>query len=150
MSLEDLQGLFPHVRRKPIRHYYGDITRNLFLVAGGVMIIFIPLQGSLLPTTTIFFVGGILLIGFLAGLTDPRKRWVCYSNVLISAIGLIIFEFYAATGYREEGFNFDFLIHQAIALLFFIAFYFSTKTLRAMMTGKLPPVSPTGPSEDVL
>ncbi len=111
------------------------------------MIIFIPLQGSLLPTASIFFVLGILLIGVLAGLTDPRKRWVCWCNVLISAFGLLVFEFYAALGYRAEGFNFDFLVHQAIALLFFIALYYSTKTLRAMITGKLPAESPTGPTE---
>lgn len=145
MALEDIKDLFPQIRRKRIRHYYGDVTRHLFLIAGGVMIIFIPLQGSLLPMATVIFVAGILLIGVLAGLTDPRRRSIAVMNVGISAIGLVIFEYYAAIGYREQGFSLDFLAHQAIALLFFFALYFSTKTLRAMISGRLPSSGPEEP-----
>lgn len=149
MSLEDLRDLFP-IRRRKLRHYYGDITRNLFLAAGGTMLIFIPLQGSIFPEAAFLFIFGVILVCVLAGLTDARKRWVAVMNAALAFLGLAFFEFYGLQSYRVDGFSFEFLVHQAIALIFFFALYYSTKTLRAMMTGKLPPVSPTGPSEGVL
>lgn len=146
MSFSDLQDFLPKVRRKIVPHYYGDVVRSLFMVAGGAMLIFIPLQGSLLPDAALFFVFAVVLMAIVAGLTNPRGRSVCYCNVAISFLGVLIFEFYAARGYREEGFSFDFLMHQIIALLFFVALYYSTKTLRNMLQGqnRVPPELPPG------
>jgi len=119
-----------------IEHYYGDYVRALFLGAAVLSAVAIPLFGDLLPFGTFVQVGSALLLVLLAGLTNPHSRVLMVYDVVVSGLGVFLLEsaaisFYAADtaqlfAAREVG---------ALALLF--AFYFSIKTLRAMMLGKV-------------
>ena len=117
-----------------LTHYYGDVVRKLFFAAAILMLAGLPFFNNRLPVPTIWSLVVIVTIGFLAGLTNPIEPLPAWINTLASGIGVVIFEYYAVINYELYSINDPlFLTNQALAIIFLIALYFGTKTLRAMM-----------------
>ena len=120
-----------------VYHYYGDLVRRLFL-AGGVVILFtLPFLWTIIPILTL--VGALAVVGlvFQAGITTPRQEWTAYANTIIAGLALVIFEYSAIFNYtRIDKSNANevlFYMAQILAIIFFFAFYFAAKTMRAML-----------------
>ena len=111
------------------RHYYGDNVRRLFFAGGIVMIITLPFFKYLLPVPVFASVLTMVVIGLAAGLTNPKQRSVIIADVIISAVAFVAFEYQAVIG-LGDGTDPLFFINQALAIIFFIAFYLSIKSLR--------------------
>lgn len=124
-----MQHPFHTLRDPQFPHYYGHIVRRLFLTAGIVMLITLATLKHVLPTEVFVVIFVILLIGFFAGLTNPIQRWVAVLDVLISLVALATFEYHAVIGYTHLG-DVLFWVNQSLAVIFFFAFYYATKTLR--------------------
>ena len=115
-----------------IKHYYGDTIRALFLIGAVVMLIALPFTTPLLPYPIYFSIAVILILGFLAGMTNPLQPFTAFINVLASTLGSIAFEYTAIQSLSAQSalaFIF-FFINQILAIVFFIALYYSVKTLR--------------------
>ncbi len=117
-----------------MEHYYGDTIRRLFLAAGIIMIITLPFFSALLPFPVVISSIGVLIIGFVAGMTSPRQSWVIILNLLVSVAGLALFEYYAVSAYhiqpQTQTTGLLFWTDELLALIFFFTLYFSGKTLR--------------------
>lgn len=112
-------------------HYYGDIVRRLFLAGAVIMLVTYPYYSGSIPESPIFTFFAIVLVVLFAGITNPRQRWIAVANMIIAGAAVLIFEFYGFEFYRNyDSSNGLFLVNQALALIFVIAFYFSVKTLR--------------------
>ncbi len=113
-------------------HYYGDFIRRHLLFAGFVIMIAALIDSEL--RSFYLFVGlfGVVGITVLAGLTSPQRRAVMFVDVLVSAIMFLIFEYFSISAYaRYENFTDRvFFFRQLIAVIYLIALYYSTKTLR--------------------
>lgn len=119
--------------KKLTRHYYGDIVRILFMTAAIVMAITLPFLTADLPVPFLLSIFVILIIGILAGITNPLQKWTSITDTIISVICIITFEYFAVNAYLEKSFaNLFFLTNQMLAVIFIFALYYSTKTLRAM------------------
>lgn len=116
-------------------HYYGDITRKLFMLAGFVMIITLPLLSSLLPVPLIIAIGAVIIIAVVAGLLSPVNKKVVFLNLLISMGGVAAYEYYAIRSFTLGENDLLFWTNQALAVIFFFALYFSSKTLRSISRG---------------
>ena len=118
----------------PLNHYHGNIVRKLFFAAAVIMLVGLPFFNARLPVHTIVSLAAIIVIGLFAGLTNPVKRWPVFIDTLISIIGTLVFEYYAVAYYQSYGIGDPlFWGNQILAIIFVVALYFSTKTLRAMM-----------------
>jgi hypothetical protein len=100
-------------------HYYGDIVRRLFLTAGVIMLITLPVLTTLLPVQS--YVSLLIIIAM---------------NTVISAVGMFFYEYYAVTGYflpegTPHGTLFT-LTNQVLAIIFFFAIYYSSKSVRGI------------------
>lgn len=111
-------------------HYYGDAVRRLFFFAGIIMLITIPSK-NLLPAHIFVSLVSILIVDLAAALTNPRQRWIIIFDAVVAAVGLITFEYNSIVSYDTA--DPVFWINQILALIFFLAFYFSIKTIRARM-----------------
>jgi len=119
-----------------IEHYYGDYVRALFLGAAVLSAVAIPLFGDLLPFGTFVQVGSALLLVLLAGLTNPHSRVLMVYDVVVSGLGVFLLESAAISFYAADTAQL-FAAREVAALALLFAFYFSIKTLRAMMLGKV-------------
>ena len=126
-GLKDLLGM----RKFP--HYYGDVVRLFFLLAGIVMLLALPLLTDILPVPIYISILAILFLIFVAGLTNPAQKWVSVLDIIMSAIGFVVFEYYAAKIFSQNIDFFFFLVNQTLAAFFLFAFYFATKTLRGFL-----------------
>ena len=120
-------------------HYYGDTVRRLFLIAGIIIIVTLPFFSVLVPFPVVISSFGVLLIGFVAGMTSPRQNWVTILNVLVSIAGLILFEYYAVAAYympQTQQTAMFFWTNELLAVIFFFALYYSGKTLRGHVLNK--------------
>lgn len=111
-------------------HYYGDTVRQLFVVAGLLMLASGPFFRSALPVPAFVSVLAVLLVGLAAGLINPRQLWTIGLNTVVALVGFVVFEYYALMAYGGVSILF-FWVNQILALIFFIALYLSTKTLRS-------------------
>ncbi|OGZ96266.1 MAG: hypothetical protein A2847_00645 [Candidatus Sungbacteria bacterium RIFCSPHIGHO2_01_FULL_50_25] len=121
-------------------HYYGDIVRRLFVASGILILIGMPFFADYLPYMASVSAIAAILIAITAGTANPRSRGVQILLLAVSALGVLFFESYAAYSYRYfslsgRGILF-FLLMQVLAVLFFFALYFSTKTIRWMVRKK--------------
>ncbi|HEU0050862.1 MAG TPA: hypothetical protein VFQ60_02275 [Patescibacteria group bacterium] len=125
----------PPPKEAPPKHYYGDHVRKLFLLAGALMICTFPFFQNLIDvpvSLTIFFV---LIIALFAGIQSPRHRWTALFNSIVSITALCVFEYKAVSFYFTNGYDSKptfFWTNELLALIFFFALYFGTKSLRAM------------------
>ena len=118
-------------------HYYGNLIRKNFFLAGFIIMMAALLDSEL--RSFYLFVGlfGVVGVTILAGLTSPRKRAIMFIDVLVSAVMFLIFEYFAIVAYaRYENFSDSvFFLRQLIAAIFLVALYYSTKTMRYHETG---------------
>jgi uncharacterized membrane protein YjjP (DUF1212 family) len=121
-----------------IPHYYGDYVRAFFIAMAGLSFVVTPLWGDLLPFGVVAQVAASLLLVLLAGLTSPRGYFVMIANATVAAVSILLLES-AAIILRTLGPNATqlFMAREAGVLLLLGALYFSVKTIRAMMAGKL-------------
>lgn len=124
------------LQNRDIPHYYGDSIRIFFLVIAVFWGVTTPTYGNLLPFGLVWEIVGLVLLVLLAGLTNPKGEWVMLYNAVVSGIGLFLFEAAAIRFYAIEPFP-AFLMREAIAFLFLLAFYLSVKTVRAMWSGMI-------------
>lgn len=113
-------------------HYYGDLVRKELFFAG-----FIIMAAALLDSELrnfYLFVGLFGIVGFtiLAGLTSRSNRSVIFTDVMVSAIMFLFFEYFAVVRYvqYEDFFEPVFFLRQLAAVVFLVTLYYSTKTLR--------------------
>lgn len=119
-------------RWSKISHYYGDAVRQLFIAAAALMLLAAPFYTDELTVELPFIIVGIVALVCVAALTNPFKKGVISADAIASGVGLIIFEMWALLGYEESS-TIQFVLREALAILFLFAFYFSTKTLRSML-----------------
>lgn len=119
-----------------IPHYYGDYVRSLFIAMAILSFVAMPLWGSLVPLGIALEVGAALLLVLLAGLTTPRSLYVMLINATVSAVSVVLLETFAITLGTEQSMQL-FLAREAGVILMLAALYFSVKTARAMLSGKL-------------
>lgn len=121
----------------PPAHYYGDAVRKFFLGAGLVLLLATLRDREFLSFYLFIGVFAVLLLTILAGLTNPRTRRVIIADGAVSAVMFLLFEYLAVSAYIEtQSFtNEIFFLRQALALIFLVALYFSTKTFRGLFLG---------------
>jgi hypothetical protein len=122
--------------RRDIPHYYGDYVRSFFIATAVLSFIATPLWGDLLPFGIIPQVGAAVLLVILAGVTTARNMPIMVLNAVYAAISVILLESYAIKLYHAQSTQL-FIAREAGVLLMLAALYFSVKTVRAMLTGKL-------------
>lgn len=130
-----MEDLLERIRneKKLTRHYYGDLVRILFMTAAIIMIVTLPFLTSDLPISFLISIFTILIIGILAGITNPLQKWTTVTDTIISILGIMTFEYFAVTTYIEKSYtNLFFITNQILAVIFLFALYYSTKTIRAM------------------
>ena len=113
-------------------HYYGNIVRTLFLIGAVIMLTTLPFFSTFLVLPAIFSIGALLAISILAGLTNPVQTYVMILNLVVSVFAIIVFEHHAVTQFVVIP-TLLFMIDQVLALIFLVAVYYSTKTLRGVM-----------------
>jgi hypothetical protein len=117
----------------PISHYYGDNVRKLFVAGAIIMTAMLPFFSARVSEPVTLSIIGILVLGVAAGLTSPKQPLTAMLDMLIALAAVVIFERYAVRLYGEgEGTSLFFLINQTLSIIFLIALYFATKTLRGM------------------
>lgn len=131
--MTDLKDL---LRNRPTLHYYGDIVRILFVTAGLIMLITLPFFGNLIPVPYFASIIIILTIAILAGLTNPVQKWIAMIDTGVSVVAFVGFEYYAIQAFSQKSDFLFFSINQVLAIIFFVALYYSTKTLRGKMLGE--------------
>lgn len=124
------------MKRKNIPHYYGDSVRNMFIASAVIYAIALPVFGSLLPFNVYVGIGIVLLLVFLAGITNPHSQILMFSNVAVAGIGVYLTQTAAISGFGVDSVAL-FVLRQSVAILLLIAFYQSVKTTRNMMLKKI-------------
>lgn len=115
------------------RHYYGDVVRFLFMLAAIIMLVTLPFLSNKLPVSTYVAILVILVIGVLAGITNPLQKWISALNVAISVGASSTFEYYAVKSFiNYQVTTLYFITNQVLAFVFLFALYYSIKTVRAM------------------
>jgi hypothetical protein len=123
--------------RGPLPHYYGDRVRELFVAGAFVSFVAIALWGNILPFGIGTQVGAGLLLIVLAGLTDPRNKWIMVLDALYAGVSVLLLEEAAIATRASESWQL-FAVREISALIFLIALYLAVKTMRAMLLGEIP------------
>lgn len=118
-----------------IPHYYGDYVRSLFIAMAVLSFVVIPF-GDLLPFGIIPQVGASLLLVLLAALMSPRGVMLMLMSATVAGVSVVLLESYAIM-LRSAQSTEIFLAREAGVLLMLGALYFSVKTVRAMLSGKI-------------
>ncbi len=123
-------------QKKGIPHYYGDHMRVTFIATAILYAVAMPIWGNLLPFGDMAGIGAILILVFLAGITNPHSSAVMLLNAALSGIGVFLLQAAAISFYKTDSIMLFFLREIAVILLLF-AFYYSVKSVRSMMLGKI-------------
>ncbi len=125
---------------QPVRHYYGDAIRTIFLVAGAGIIITLPFFSEISKIPSIISIAMAVIFALFGGLMSPRQRQAMIANAVIALIGFIVFEYCAMDAYQtsttDPKYQAFFLVNQILAVLFFLAMYLSMKTIRWRVLGE--------------
>lgn len=116
----------------PINHYYGDTVRQLLIAAAALMLLAAPFYTDNISVELPFIVLGTVVLVAVSAMTSPKKSSMMSADVVVSGVGLVIFEIWAIGGYGIDEFH-KFILREALALVFLFALYYSTKTLRSML-----------------
>lgn len=122
-------------KRHTILHYYGDHVRTLFIAVAVISVVVIPGFGDLLLFGTAGQLGAAILLVLLAGLTNPHSKMLMLADVVVAGAGVLLLGSAGITFYSSDSFIL-FAVREAGAVTLLFAFYFSVKTLRAMIQGK--------------
>lgn len=119
-------------------HYYGDVVRKLFIVSAVGMALALPIFNNLIWWPLFISIIAIVVLAFLGGIQNPRQRWVIFVNAATAAIGAMIFEYNAVDYYLRVPSLLEpfFWANQALAIIFLVAVYYSSKTLRGKVVNK--------------
>lgn len=126
----DVNTEMPRGDKLPAPHYYGDIVRSIFVFAGLVMLAALPFSVSFVPLPLPFTIAGIVVLALLAGFMSPWRVMITLANTIVSLTGTIVFEYQAVTTLNTGEPTYLFFASQILAIAFFVALYYSTKTLR--------------------
>ena len=118
-----------------IPHYYGDIVRRLFIAAGVIMILTLPFFNERIHLPPFVSLLAITVIGFIAGLINPRQKEIVAIQTVIAIVGAIAFGQYAVSAYEIAN-DAYFWVNLILTLIFFFSLYYSTKTLRGTVLYK--------------
>ncbi|CAN5733318.1 hypothetical protein BH11PAT2_BH11PAT2_07230 [soil metagenome] len=124
------------IHNEVIPHYHGDIVRILLLTSVGLAFLAIPLWGHIMPFGTMFEVVSGLIVIVLAGLTNPHSQWIMGLNAIAAGIGAFLSELSAISLSHSDSVQL-LIMREISALVLIVALYYSVKTLRAMMQGKI-------------
>lgn len=124
------------MKKKNIPHYYGDSVRNMFIASAVIYAIALPIFGNLLPFDIYSGVGIVLILVFLAGITNPHSQILMFINAGVAGIGAYLMQTAAISGFGVDS-TALFILRQIVVLLLLIAFYEAVKTARNMMIGKI-------------
>ena len=117
-------------QEKHIPHYYGDITRAIFILAGVIILIGFPAVTKQFNIPVIFAVIAIAVLAIAGGITNPVQYNSLVLSVWVALAGLIVF-IYLSWFMREQGAGGIYLAsNQLLAVLFLVASYLSIKSLR--------------------
>lgn len=131
-TIYDVQKLLQ--RKSPVRHYYGDIVRKLFLTTAVIMLFMLPFFTNDIPISVHVALVIVLALSIFAGVTNPKELWVSLLNVIMSTVGVVLIGYYAIDAYTKYSLlSLYFWINQLLALLFLFALYYSTKTFRGFL-----------------
>lgn len=120
----------------PIPHYYGDMVRFFFLFAAVIMLVTLPFVNNLLPVPLLASIFAILFLALIAGLTNPSQKWTAVLNSIVAISGFVTYEYYAVNAYlAAASSSLLFITNQTLAIVFLLASYFATKTLRSFLLG---------------
>ena len=117
--------------------YYVKRVRALFLAAGLIMVLSVPILGE-----QIFVSKGadiFLFVSFfwivLFGVIGALGRRMMIVDIIVSAAALVFFEFAAVLNYSrlQSTTSIIFLASQTLAVIFFLALFFSVQTYRAYL-----------------
>lgn len=86
------------------KHYHGDIVRVCFFIASVLMLLGLPYFQSQIPLPISASLGAIVLLIFLAGLTNPIQVWFTFIDTIASLVGVVVFEYFAVSRF-ESVFN---------------------------------------------
>ena len=123
-------------------HYYGDISRIFFLLAGIIMLLGLPILNQTISVPAYISILFVLSVVFIAGIANPAQRMLSVLDLIVSLVGFIVFEYYSVKVFAEGSIYFIYLINQAIAILFLLAFYFAVKTVRGFIVPEKKPPAP--------
>jgi hypothetical protein len=121
---------------RTIPHYYGDYVRPLFIAMAVLSFVVMPLGIDLLPFGIVTQVGASLILVLLAGLTTPRNLYIMLINATVAGVSVVLLESFAIM-LRSAGSPQSFFAREAGVLIMLAALYFSVKTARNMLAGKL-------------
>jgi len=119
-----------------IPHYFGNVVRRLFILNGAIVLLALPFFPNFLPLPSLVSTTAVVFLIIFAAMTNPMLPTINKTNVVISAVGLIIFENMAIASYGNVVIE-QSLVYQALAVSFFFSLYFGVKTFRAMAIGQL-------------
>lgn len=117
--------------------HYARRVRGLFLAAGLIMIIALPILGK-----DIFVSRGADIFLFVAffwilvlGIVGALGRRTMILDMVASGIALVFFEYAAVLNYQREeaADSLVFLISQLLSIIFFLSLFFSIRTYRAFL-----------------
>ena len=119
----------------PPSHYYGDLTRKLFITIGVIMLFSLLFFVDYLPEPPALTIFAAIVLGTFAGFLKPNDRIFALFNLIISASAVAIFESYTIYAYLnlvtpKTLLNFFLITSQTLAVLSFVALYYSAKTVR--------------------
>jgi hypothetical protein len=124
--------------KKNLYHYYGDSLRALFIIGGLIMLVSYPFFASFSNTPALFSIIGCVVLAVFGGLMNPKQKWIKVINMIIPIVAFMVFEHEAIQAILRLPFTEGvqvayFWVNQILALIFFIAAYLATKTLRGAM-----------------
>ncbi|MES2023520.1 MAG: hypothetical protein V4439_02450 [Patescibacteria group bacterium] len=123
------------MEEKPVRHYYGDQIRILFMFAGVLLVVTFPFFSELFHLPILIPLIAILTLAVLGGFLNPVHKWIIYIDTLVASVAFLSCEYYAVNTYVRGVFEISqnvyfFWLNQILALFFFFAVYLCIKTLR--------------------
>jgi len=131
---ETIETLFG--RKGKIPHYYGDSVRMMFISSAVIYAVAMPLFGNLIPVSTGTGILIVIVLAFLAGVTNPNFPWLMLINAAVAGAGIYLAEMAAISFFNTDSFVL-FIMRQVVALLLLFAFYYSVKSFRSMLSGDI-------------
>jgi len=119
-------------------HYYGDVVRKIFMLIASIMVGSYPVYYEFIKLPHIISVLAVITVVILAGLQNPMYYGIAVINTLASIAGFTIFELRSISIYlNPEDYTVQFFfVNETLAVLFMLALYFCSKTLRGMYFNK--------------
>lgn len=115
-----------------VPHYYGDFVRQLMLGGAALMLLGAPFYADSIRHELPFEVFGVLVLVSLAAILNPWKKSVLTTTAIVTGVGMVVYQTWALYGYDHSSAT-AFVLREALAIIFMFAFYFSVKTVRAMI-----------------